>query len=676
MLWYFLFIASSALTTVLAAPASHVLHEKRDSRRQLPRRRVEPDAWIPIRVALRQSNLDAGHERLMQVSHPRSPDYGKHLSREDVHNLFAPVEESIKAVKDWLLKSGIKTGSVVDYANKGWLAVDMPARQAELLFHTQYYEYYHTDGARIGCDSYYLPSEVAGHVDFVKPGVKLSGTLKKRQVERRDILSRPVGPWEKPHHIHPRHDPAYSMFPGAHALAPDLQNCGVNITPTCIKALYGIPPASHSDPVNAMGLFEHFDAFAQEDIDLFFKTFAPNVPQGTSPTVLSVDGGTAPVAPSDLRNGAESDSDLDISYALIYPQNVTVYEIDDLPNSSGETNKTGFLNTWLDSIDGSYCSYSAFGITGNTPSIDPTYPDPLPGGFNGSLECGVYELTRVVSISYEEAEIDLPKRYVERQCNEFMKLGLQGHSIVVPTGDYGVAIFPGANGNEFGCLSGFGQNGTIYNPNNPCGCPYVTAVGGTRLYPNQTVIDRESAMQVNIQALHPSLPPAFALSSSGGGFSNYFTQPSYQRAAVQGYLSNHNTLPYYLANEAATNIGANGGVYNRAGRAYPDVSANAANLLVFSDLTVFPNFGTSSASPIFGSVLTLLNEERTAVGKGPIGFVNPVLYEYPEVLNDITNGSNPNCGSSGFQAAKGWDPVTGLGTPNFPKMLELFLALP
>jgi tripeptidyl-peptidase-1 len=38
--------------------------------------------------------------------------------------------------------------------------------------------------------------------------------------------------------------------------------------------------------------------------------------------------------------------------------------------------------------------------------------------------------------------------------------------------------------------------------------------------------------------------------------------------------------------------------------------------------------------------------------------------------------ADPNCGSPGFQASKGWDPVTGLGTPNYPKMLEYFLGLP
>lgn len=69
-------------------------------------------------------------------------------------------------------------------------------------------------------------------------------------------------------------------------------------------------------------------------------------------------------------------------------------------------------------------------------------------------------------------------------------------------------------------------------------------------------------------------------------------------------------------------------------------------------------------------------EERVAAGKGPLGFINPVLYRHPEVLNDITNGTNPGCGTEGFSAAEGWDPVTGLGTPNYPKLLELFLSLP
>lgn len=678
MLWHGL-VSTALFAGAFSISTSHVLHEKRTVSVPHKRQRVDSEAIIPVRIGLRQNNLDSGYDRLMEVSHPTSANYGKHLSKEEVHSIFAPADETVEVVKNWLIESGLfEDSDIIEYENKGWLAVDMPAKHAESLFGTEYYEHETTSGdVRIGCDEYYLPTHLSSHVDFIKPGVKLSAPLKKREVRKRGVSGPPHGGHRPPHH--PPHFPGWHMPPAAHGLPPDLQACGVNITPTCIKALYDIPTAHLNQPENAMGVYEDYDAFSQQDITLFFESFAPNVPAGTAPKVISVDGGTSPVAPGSVRNGGESDIDLDLSISLIYPQSVIVYQVDDLPQSSS-SNLTGFLNTFLDSIDGSYCSYSAYGITGDSPGIDATYPDPLPGGYKGKLECGTYNLTRVVSISYGEAEIDLPKAYVERQCNEIMKLGLQGHSILVASGDYGVASFPGSNGNAEGCLSAPGMNGTIYNPDYPSGCPYITAVGATQLYPNDTVYDPESAMQVNLTALSGGADPyPYEFFATGGGFSNYFTPPSYQANAVAGYLKKDlpfQSLPYYRVNAEATNIGQNGGVYNRIGRGYPDVAANGAFLLAYNNLTLNSWFGTSLASPIFGSVITLINEERTLAGKGPIGFINPALYENPSVLNDITNGSNPNCGTVGFQTTKGWDPVTGLGTPNYPRMLEYFMRLP
>ena len=63
-------------------------------------------------------------------------------------------------------------------------------------------------------------------------------------------------------------------------------------------------------------------------------------------------------------------------------------------------------------------------------------------------------------------------------------------------------------------------------------------------------------------------------------------------------------------------------------------------------------------------------------GKGPIGFLNTHIYANPHLLHDITKGSNFGCKSKGFKTAPGWDPVTGMGTPNYPAMLEYFLNLP
>lgn len=86
--------------------------------------------------------------------------------------------------------------------------------------------------------------------------------------------------------------------------------------------------------------------------------------------------------------------------------------------------------------------------------------------------------------------------------------------------------------------------------------------------------------------------------------------------------------------------------------------------------------GTSASSPTFASIVTRINEERIAAGKSTVGFVNPVLYANPGVLHDITSGDNPGCNTNGFSASTGWDPVTGLGTPNYPAMLKLFMSMP
>ena len=75
----------------------------------------------------------------------------------------------------------------------------------------------------------------------------------------------------------------------------------------------------------------------------------------------------------------------------------------------------------------------------------------------------------------------------------------------------------------------------------------------------------------------------------------------------------------------------------------------------------------------------LLNDLRIASGKSSLGFLNPFLYgTAASALNDITSGSNQGCGfeDAGFSAVKGWDPVTGLGTPNYAALAKAVLSLP
>lgn len=321
-----LFWLSLSFATSFALPTTgHVVHEKRGFALNYDRIRLDSDAIIPIRIALRQSNLHNGYDQLMDVSHPSSPNYGKHLSADEVHEMFAPSQDSVDAVKAWLVSSGLEDGDVLHYENKGWLALDIPASYAENLFKTNYFEYEKSGKHMIGCDEYSLPAHLSEHIDFIKPGVKLSAPLKKRTVKRDSTSWSGRHDWPGPPHFPAHHWPHWQPPPAAGNLPPALRDCGANITPTCIKALYSIPDAHFKQPVNVMGLFETYDAFSQGDINLFFKNFAPNVPQGTTPQVDSVDGGTAPVAPGSVRNSGESDIDLDLAYSLIYPQTVCLH---------------------------------------------------------------------------------------------------------------------------------------------------------------------------------------------------------------------------------------------------------------------------------------------------------------------------------------------------------------
>jgi tripeptidyl-peptidase I len=210
--------------------------------------------------------------------------------------------------------------------------------------------------------------------------------------------------------MHPWHPPSPK-----HKLPPELQTCNVNITPPCVRALYGIPPGHINDTVNTLGFFEQGDYYAAKDLDLFFAKYAPWVPQGTRPILKSIDGGYDPYPLHSKQVGGEADLDLDIGISLVYPQSVVIYQVDDAVYAPKEIAKDNTFNTFLDALDGSYCNYSAYGITGDSPGIDPKYPDPKAKGYKGERQCGVYTPTRVISISYGESEEDFPKAYVERQ---------------------------------------------------------------------------------------------------------------------------------------------------------------------------------------------------------------------------------------------------------------------
>lgn len=153
-------------------------------------------------------------------------------------------------------------------------------------------------------------------------------------------------------------NPINATTPSTPGDPQSLAHCDTDITPACIKALYQIPDATRASPTNSLGVFEEQSfAYSQEDLDMFFTSYAPNVPNGTHPTPAFIDGGTAPVSKSDAD--AESDIDLAITLSLIYPQSITLYQTDDPAYRFGFTGFNGLFNTFLDALDGVSCYHAS-----------------------------------------------------------------------------------------------------------------------------------------------------------------------------------------------------------------------------------------------------------------------------------------------------------------------------
>jgi len=142
---------------------------------------------------------------------------------------------------------------------------------------------------------------------------------------------------------------------------------------------------------------------------------------------------------------------------------------------------------------------------------------------------------------------------------------------------------------------------------------------------------------------------------SGGGFSNVFARPPYQQSVVSNYLQN-------LGDQYK-------GLYSAGGRAIPDISAQAIGYTTIFKGQVKSRQGTHCVTATVAGIISLLNDYQLSINQPRLGFLNAWLYgSRISGMNNITSGLNPGCNTPGFSATAGWDPVTGLGTPDFEKL--------
>ncbi|KAJ7890306.1 subtilisin-like protein [Mycena leptocephala] len=566
--------ALSGISAALPSPSSpHVVHEKRAAEPYaagwIQARRLESSKVIPMRVGLQQRNLHQLEDLLLSVSHPESPTYGQHWSPAQIVDMFAPSHETIAAVKNWLVDSGLAAERLRLSPSRGWIAVNVTVEEAEKLLHTEYHVYTHPSGAeQFGCHDYSVPAHVREHVDLIKPTVQFNHRVPAPRLKKRTITP-----------------PSTNLKTNGVKVNKELSldTCDEIITPDCLRALYNFHYTPRETKKNTFGIVEFTpQAFLAPDLDMFFANFSPTQ-VGARPIPVLIDGAIVQHIVEDFDFNGESDLDLEYGMSLTNPQPIQLLQTGDIVEGAG-------FDNWLDAVDGSF------------------WPE----------SCGIIAPPHTVSISYAQDEVTISAASAMRQCTEYAKLGMMGTSVFYSSGDNGVA------GNGGVCLNSTLQpvdDGTVFNPSFPSTCPFVTS------------------------------------------------SPSYQASAVKGFLANH---PPPFTN----------GEFNNSGkvRAFPDLSANGANYVIGIDGEFGLVFGTSASAPTTASIFTMINDARIAIGKRPVGFINPAIYseafKIAGAFNDITIGGNQGCGTPGFTSVPGWDPVTGVGTPNFERLLLLFLVLP
>jgi subtilase family serine protease len=281
-------------------------------------------------------------------------------------------------------------------------------------------------------------------------------------------------------------------------------------------------------------------------------------------------------------------------------------------------------------------------------------------------------LANVISQSFASAEDAFGSaKSLENLRDAFKAAAANGVTVLGSSGDGG-----SANGGKAPVGKG-GSSFPFPTVEWPASDPLVLGIGGTYLCTDPTALtDQPRTLYAGPAARCKANPTQTEVgwTFSGGGFSHVFAKPAYQ-----------NTLP-----AGSTPIGTSRGV--------PDVALQASagtGALVYLTLPPDGNSGllcgstpcstgwydiggTSLSCPQWAGLIAIADQ----MNGGGLGLVNPFLYtiasnpvQYAADFFDVTTGNNTADPSvTGYPATSGWDPVTGLGTPDAAHLLPDLVA--
>jgi subtilase family serine protease len=263
----------------------------------------------------------------------------------------------------------------------------------------------------------------------------------------------------------------------------------------------------------------------------------------------------------------------------------------------------------------------------------------------------------VVSTSWGLCEQVLDAATIKQENVLFATAAAQGQTIFASTGDTGSA---GCLGDSTNAPKGTGVD-------DPAAQPFVTSVGGTSLALKGTSSYGHETTWNTTQE-----PTTSFNGASGGGISQYWTSPSWQKmTGVQNKYSENKLCRAPVG---------------KICRETPDVSLHAnvnQGYIVYCSAKATKSCsnkmpwnivgGTSASAPLWAALIAIANELSLKQDGRTLGFINPLLYQiardpqkYAACFHDITAGNNDDNGFNHgrYPATPGYDMATGLGSYN------------
>ncbi|SFW91943.1 S53 family peptidase [Amycolatopsis australiensis] len=584
-----------------------------------------PAAKLSFRVYLNQRD-NAGAEALAQaVSDPDSGTYRQYLTPDQVRDRFAATDATVNAVKAWLTGNGFTIGDIP--SNRAYVEATGTADQTEKAFAVNLGKYrVKGQTLRAADKNLSVPANLAGDV------LGVVGVDQATNLFKPDHNTGSATPSDVPPGPGFRNAPPCSAYYGEKIDTTDPAYNGKQLpyapcgyTPAQLRSAYGVDKAGADGKGTTIAIV---DAFA-------------------SPTIY------ADASEYARRNDPQHPLKQSQFSQHIFPPDPVLEQPDQCDAAGWYGEETLDVEAAHGLAPGANILY-----VGGTSCEDNALDEALNYVVAGHK-------ADIVSNSYGDTGEDIPADEVKVFNQISLQAVLEGIGVYFSSGD---------NGDEVARL------GTP-SPDFSASAPWITAVGGTSIAigkDGKRIFETgwETSKSVLTDGVYG---PAKYTSGSGGGTSRLFEQPFYQKGVVPDALSTKNQTA------------------GHKGRVVPDISAigdpNTGFLVgqtqTFPEGAHYDQYrigGTSLASPVFAGIMAVAD----SFDHFHHGFINPVIYKLtsrtPAISDvqhvdgavarvdyansvDATNGlihsvRTFDYGNLTIHTTKGYDDVTGLGSPN------------